>query len=268
MIEIGRHKYNHLKSLKELSPEHKAQIEKYESKKFKTNNNQVGKEYCEKVNRLIQNGDDDRNLIINSRMLLVRFNDIFKKRNGFQPNYTEEYLEGLNTIISYMTREPEFFKSKLLMNKEKSSFDKGLLIIGDYGCGKSELMECLRLSLMFPNYSFKSSSSNEIVQEYTENSQGYGREKIMNYVGKGTVYFDDLTTEELAFGKTDVLKQILEERERKGLKTFASMNFKEGFVGDIDQAKQMYSERYGLRLADRIPTMFNIIHFKGSSFRQ
>jgi len=96
----------------------------------------------------------------------------------------------------------------------------------------------------------------------------------------GDRYFDDIKTERHAsnYGKVNLFKDILENRYNnrvqivKGVtkinKTFGTCNYKEGYEGNTEVALEEFGEMYGGRIYDRLFEMFNIIEFKGKSFRK
>ena len=81
--------------------------------------------------------------------------------------------------------------------------------------------------------------------------------ELRNYY-KGVLYIDDLGFEKLAFNKTEIIGDILFEREKLGSRTFITTNLKPSEI----------TQRYGDRIGDRLPAMFNIINWKGKSFRK
>ncbi|OIQ22174.1 MAG: hypothetical protein BM557_02020 [Flavobacterium sp. MedPE-SWcel] len=111
------------------------------------------------------------------------------------------------------------------------------------------------------------------------NFKGIQRKEIdfETLMWKGSRYFDDLKTERIAsnYGKVNIFKELLEERynrvdpkTKKRLKTFVTCNFKEGFEDNLEKAVDEFGEKYGSRVWDRMFEMFNIIEFKGKSFRR
>ena len=74
---------------------------------------------------------------------------------------------------------------------------------------------------------------------------------------KNRLIIDDLGVENKAFNSYELLEQLLFERHRYEALTFITTN--------ISMTNVL--ERYGSRIADRIPQMCNIITWKGESFR-
>lgn len=153
-------------------------------------------------------------------------------------------------------------------NDKKSDLDpeKGILLFGRIGCGKTLLMEIMQRN---PKCSFVVRGCPEISFEYAK----HGIERIefysnpwktyRNEYGQATtgVCFDDLGTENERrhFGdKSDVIADILLSRYRnKSLwaQTFITTNL------NADQI----SEIYGARIASRLSEMLNLVSFPKSA---
>ena len=123
--------------------------------------------------------------------------------------------------------------------------------------------------------SFKGYSTNEVVNLFEKinpasNDQLITRSEFDKMMNTGKRYFDDVKTERHAsnFGKMNLMKDILEVREKNNLLTHVTCNFKDGFDNDIQAGLDEFEEKYGSRLYDRIFKMFNVIEFKGKSFRR
>ena len=171
----------------------------------------------------------------------------------------------VDIIIKYFLKDETFLKSKLV--KSENSFDKGLLIFGDYGIGKTMLFETLHqigreliLSKGNGDLYFTKISAGRFIDDYMNEVGKNNTERrlwIEDYY-KGRLYIDDLGFEKLAFNKTELLAELLFERNRKKSITFVTTNLKPSEI----------TERYGMRIGDRLPEMFNIINWKGESHRK
>lgn len=166
------------------------------------------------------------------------------------------------SLICYFARDKRFFNSPALFNKDNASFEKGLLIAGNPGGGKTfafrafnKLGELLSLT----DNRFKVVYSQEVIDSFNVN----GHKDIQNFK-RGQKYFDDIGAESVGshFGKEEIFRTILEARHRlfieQGTKTFFSTNF------DL----QKIEERYGKRVESRVHEMFNLIHAKSIDFRK
>ena len=166
------------------------------------------------------------------------------------------------SVICYFARDKRFFDSPCLFNKDNASFDKGLLIAGNPGAGKTFVFRVLyKLGdlLDLTDNRFQMVYSQQVIDNF--NTDGHKDIKVLN---KGRKYFDDIGAESVGshFGKEEIFRTILESRHRlfveTGTKTFFSTN--------LDLKK--IEERYGKRVESRLHEMFNLIHAKGDDFRK
>ena len=132
-------------------------------------------------------------------------------------------------------------------------------------------MRALERSFIGTSVAFKGYTTNELVGMYEGCETPFAKkdfnERIMH---TGTRYFDDVLTERQAnnYGKANLMKDILEERYNRKLRTYISCNYDENHVGDIEKGLEQFGDRYGGRVYDRLFDMFNIIEFKGGSRRK
>lgn len=167
------------------------------------------------------------------------------------------------TVLRYFIKDENFNEYGLI--KSKPSLNKGILIYGSYGVGKSQLFEIIRTVgkelIIRKNCNllwFSHISAGSFVDEYmaaTKDDQS--NFKIENYY-TGKLYIDDLGFEKMAFNRTELFAELLFERNRKRVQTYVTTNLKPSEL----------SKRYGDRIADRLPEMFNIINWDGQSFRE
>lgn len=139
---------------------------------------------------------------------------------------------------------------KVLINES----DKGVALVGNYGSGKSLLMEIFSEFLQkFENLpSFKIVNAHDVVSEFS--ISGDVGLKIFD---NRHWCFDDLGTEELGvhFGqKEEIFRKILEKRyirfNNEGLKTH--------FTTNLDKPELV--KRYGQRLSGRLDQMVEFIY--------
>jgi len=166
------------------------------------------------------------------------------------------------SVICYFARDKRFFNSPALFNKENASFDKGLLIAGNPGGGKTFVFRCLNKLgdlIDLADNRFQMVYSQEVINSFNVN----GHKDIQNF-SKGRKYFDDIGAESVGshFGKEEIFRTILEARHRSfiesGTKTFFTTNLA---LKDIES-------RYGKRVESRLHEMFNLIHAKSVDFRK
>ncbi|MBD0831818.1 P-loop NTPase family protein [Aestuariibaculum sediminum] len=202
------------------------------------------------------------------QLLLVQF----EENEGVPFIETPENLLKLKTIVYYLTRDKRFFNSPLLKMQEQSkpSFDKGLLIVGGYGTGKSALLKAMsdvvaKIHHLRATYHLCS----EMVAEYESMKEAEDIKQFMDKHFYGTRIYDDLLNEDVAsnYGKKDILKDIFTARYKNKRKTHTALNYHPDYPGDVEMALQQIGERYGGHIYDRIFQMFNIIEFPGKSMR-
>lgn len=270
---IGLNKYNFLRSLpqEQLTDEQKEQIRRYEEKGVD----------IEKANKALQTYEKklrepiyQKEIKVSKKQILGGFWAVYEQMNGRKFEENEKTLQNLKVLITYFAKDELFFKCENVHKISKPSLDKGLLIIGGYGNGKTSTMKAFeKLLFGIPGYSFKTYSANEVVVDFEKCTGQYQEELRADFerrMFKQRIYFDDVKTERIAsnYGKVNIFKEILEERSLHKTKTFMSCNFKEGFEGNIEKAIEEFGEKYGGRIYDRIFEMFNVVHFKGGSFRK
>ncbi|PXX26260.1 IstB-like ATP binding protein [Thalassospira sp. 11-3] len=203
-----------------------------------------------------------------SKKDLWRLFDYYAAKAVKESNSTLEAYEINNvvlTVLKYMIQDPEF--NVLNMVKNTPSLQKGLLIHGPYGVGKSMLFSILQnvgrelaTKRNCTDIWFTYITANDLVQRYMDaakNEKGADNVfSIENYY-KGVLFIDDLGHEEKAFNKTELIGQLLFERHRRGAKTHVTTNFPPSEI----------SQRYGAFIGDRLPQMFNFIKWNGNTKR-
>jgi len=267
---IGFNRYQFLKGLaaEDLTPLEVEQIQNYEQKNTVT---QEQKEYKQRYIDKITSMPKVELPVITKQQLwdlfLLKFFEIYGKK--FEQ--TPETIENIKPIMLYFLKDQAFFDCKNISNLSVPSFEKGLLIIGNFGNGKTATMTTLEAVFKtFKGYSFKGYSANEVVEMYEQCGDDTLKAEFDQKVNLGVRYFDDVKTERVAsnYGKVNLFKDIFEIREKANLITHVTCNFKDGFPNDIQAALDEFEEKYGSRVYDRLFKMFNIIEFKGKSFRK
>lgn len=173
----------------------------------------------------------------------------------------------IGLIFKYFLKDPEFLESPLI--KSEASFNKGLLIHGPVGVGKSYLFDILHeigreliTKRRHANIWFRSITAVSFVDLYMQEVTKKDAKQATNFdlksYYKGQLYIDDLGLEEKAFNRYELFEQLLFERNRSRSITFVTTNLKPTQIG----------ERYGERIGDRLPEMFNIIKWHGESKRK
>ncbi len=183
------------------------------------------------------------------------------KAPGFQ--ITSENEKIIFTIFRYFLQQSDFDEYAVIKNK--AQLDKGLLVYGDYGVGKSTLFDVIhevgkiiflhtrQTHLWFPRI-----STIDMLNRYYESQKDPSSNfKLENYY-RGKLYLDDLGKEDKAYNREEIMGKLLFERHRRKVKTFVTTNDNPSAI----------AIRYGNHIGDRLPEMFNIIKWEGKSWRE
>lgn len=260
MEAIGRFKRMYLEQKKDRTPEEEEML-----KSLTPEPNEHAKEYWKKLNQ----EPEKKTIRIDVRLFKRKFLLEYKKR--FK-EYNLKAESQLHVLLNYFAQSENFYKSPLLI-KDKSipGMNKGLLIIGTYGNGKtSTLKTIMEILKPYDPFRWKAFSANEVVEKFEACKNPTDKKAFWNKMLIDRTWFDDVLTEQISsnYGKYDVFKTIIERRYEKKLKTIITMNEDDRFPADPDAAINLLTERYGPRVGDRVYEMFNIIHFKKGSFRK
>ena len=307
---IGRHKYNLLIKKrtefddwnqnnpelepKQLSTLEKAQIVQYETEKVFLDKEKQAK-HAEHLKAVRSDERKEYETIkgieLNKSNLYHGFLTAFKTLTGNDFEQNDDTLANLEPIVKYFAKDQSFRNCKrLVLNLEGSliplepSFDKGLLIIGNYGNGKSTVLKCFELMinhnykiavekywdnvLDWKNARFKIANCHDLVSEFEGLSTPEAKKAFYQKYSTFRYSFDDLKKEKLAsnYGITNVVQSVIEKRYDGKAKTFGTCNYPENEPNDLNKALYEFSSKYGGHIYDRVFQMFNIIEFKGKSF--
>tara|TARA_R100000935_G_C2814892_1_gene156806 strand:+ start:700 stop:1365 length:666 start_codon:yes stop_codon:yes gene_type:complete len=185
------------------------------------------------------------------------------QENNPEFQITEKNRQIIFSIFRYFLKQPDFNEFGVIKNK--AGLEKGLLVYGDYGVGKSMLFDTLHklgriilehtgnTQLWFPVTS-TIHLLNQFYEAQKDNSSNF---KLENYY-RGKLYLDDLGKEDKAYNREEIIEKLLFERHRRKLKTFVTTN----------ENPSAIANRYGNHIGDRLPEMFNIIKWEGKSWRE
>lgn len=295
---------NPTKPEKKLSELELNQILIFETKNYQdkktTFNNEIN--YWERIYSNSNKSIDYKDGLVPDKATIYKnFLIAYKFLNGFDFEKTEESIKNIEPIIKYFAYDKTFFDSdnsiKEVGNKILTpSFDKGLLLIGNVGNGKTSVMKAIQFMVDFyfekaisekwntsgdwNRLRFKFKTTESLVTDYEFLKSGQEKEIFFSKYSKGNLFLDDMKREKDAsnFGITNVIKAILEKRYNNlknysderliRCRTFGSMNFHEDYPNNIDFAIQECGLKYGSHIYDRITEMFNVIEFKGKSYRK
>lgn len=213
-----------------------------------------------------------------------------KKFDGYANN--GEPLKFLKTVYFYLLGDPKFLKSPLIcVGKQfpEPDLKKGLFIVGGYGCGKTSIMKTLfkifDRSVEDPPIAIQNVSGNyellkrygmrfnyftaHDVKQFFETCAPEDENTFWNNHKSGRNYYDDITAEAVVskFGKNDIFKQILENRYKSKAITMVSLNYNEADP-TVESTLNMFGNRYGARVYDRLFETFNVIALTGKSLRK
>ncbi|CAM4170593.1 hypothetical protein [Gillisia hiemivivida] len=174
-----------------------------------------------------------------------------------------ENKEIIYSVFRYFLHQPDFNDYGVIKNK--ADLDKGLLVYGDYGVGKSTLFNTIHevgrtivtktqnTQLWFPRIS----TIDMLNQYYKSQKHPSSNFKLENYY-RGKLYLDDLGKEDKAYNREEIIGKLLFERHHRKFKTFVTTN----------ENPSAITARYGNHIGDRLPEMFNIIKWEGKSWRE
>lgn len=210
---------------------------------------------------------------LNAKELYEVYKNCFVIVNNRTFRETDEIKKLVYTLIYYFQNAENFFKSNLLYKipGTEQSLNKGLIIVGGYGTGKSS---CLRVFQYMLNNIYDSrvklkfETAIDIVNEYENTSQ----EELSDFYNKqcnGFRVIDDLKSEKEAsrFGKSELFEDILFKRhENQRILTIILCNYADEYPNNIEAAIDEFS-RYGGRVYDRLIGKSNFIRLCEKSLR-
>jgi len=263
---ISKRRYVFLKSFSKLTNAEQDQVNLYEET-HPNKPNQYNLDYIESLKTKKQVNIPP----IQKKWLWESFlrSYLQNSNNAFIQN--SDTLENIKPLVFYFLDDFENFKQCATVSKLSApSLDKGLLIVGNYGNGKTSIFKALESVLKPTKKTFKFLSTNNLVSMFESCADQYAKDDFYNLVYTGTRYFDDVKTERMAsnYGKTELMKDILEERYTRQKTTYLSCNYNDKYPNNLQEALQDFGIKYGARVYDRMFEMFNIIQFKGQSFRK
>ncbi|TYB79166.1 P-loop NTPase family protein [Bizionia myxarmorum] len=200
-----------------------------------------------------------------------RFCSEFQKLYGKPLIKTKEILGNLEVLFHYFLKDPAFFKCKnLITTLNEPSFDKGLLIIGDVGVGKTDNMKCFE-NIFQPinSFRFKSYNAKSLVREYEKCASPMDKDYFFKDKDRKQIFIDDIGSENNAsnYGLFDVIGNIISDRYDKNQVTYITTNFATS-ANSVEETLSALGEKYGHRVYDRLFEMFNIVTFTGQSLRK
>lgn len=277
---IGYNKYQNLKNLPfaTLTDSEKSQISEFESKHLPSlEQREASKIYV----RNMLSKKEEQSFKTTALLLGNVFKTNFVLVHGKEFEKNEFTTNNILPLVYYFAKDKRFFECENLSKLSTPSFDKGLLIVGHFGNGKTATMRVFeRIFQNTKGMSFKGYTANEVVGMFEKCNDDASKKEFERKMNFGSRYFDDIKTERIAsnYGKVNIFKDIFETRYNNRIqtvndkilinKTFATCNYKDGYEGNLEVAVDEFLEKYGGRVYDRLFEMFNVIEFKGKSFRK
>lgn len=242
---------------------------------------------------------------ISSELIIEDFKNaykhIYKKEFKLINPHSEsnEPEELLKTLVYYFNKDDRFFKSKLLnRGLSEPSFEKGTLVIGKYGCGKTSTYKTLvflfknyvkiilkerpsNMELLLSKFRIDQVVATAVVLEYKQALKD-GKRALSDILHKTNslipLYIDDILKEEILFrskdNETNIFKDALTLRDDRGFKSHLSLNYKEyageessTFDGTEKSLRQMIF-KYNGTVHDRLFGSYNIIELTSKSMRR
>lgn len=194
----------------------------------------------------------------------------YKERRNFIVD--KENKQILDIICRYFANDPSFEDIV-----ENGQLQKGLLLIGNCGTGKSSIFDIIQeigKRYKIPQLWFTKVSTLDLTTQFAKESKTSsfkGIESISERYTKGKVYFDDLDSENMVndFGiKKELMQEILEMRYNRfkshQTKTFCSTNL--AFDELVKKYDNGCRESYK-RIESRLVHMFNFIPLESKDRR-
>jgi len=198
---------------------------------------------------------------------LITFNEMY----GKEFNQDDQAIQNLAVVFFYFLGDNRFDNCEnLRADISYPSFKKGLLIIGGYGLGKTDYLRVFeKMFMSYPHLRFKFYTSKGLVRQYEKCQTSMDKESFFKDTERSLMFIDDISSERLAsnYGHVDIVEEVILNRYDKKLRTFASCNYTTS-DNCVEQTLHDLGLRYGGRMYDRFHEMFNIIEFKGTSYRR
>ena len=164
---------------------------------------------------------------------------------------------------------------KFIKGLENYNTEKGILLIGNIGVGKTALMRIMQKLFKDTFRSFKWVNSYELYEMFEEMPLS----TIKEMYGKN--YFGDLYIDDIGIGngiiqkygnKTNIISELIVERYELFVSTGIKTHLSSNISTKLDKIKypnvQTLEELYGNRVLDRINEMCDNIIWKGESLRK
>ena len=214
---------------------------------------------------------------VDRSLLKTTFLKEFKLLNGYEFVLDKHSNGNLQIILDYFARHEDFFKSDRLDKWSTPSLEKGLLIFGRYGCGKTSMMQTFHSIFNknpgdFNRYYFGYQNAREMVLKYEALTKPADKQLFFSQNSNSPRYFDDVKKEKEAsnYGKKNLFIDIFNNRYNRKIKTYITANYNDTGteIETIENGLAEFRQKYTPFIFDRMPQMFNVIDFKGQTRRK
>lgn len=205
------------------------------------------------------------------KLFLVYF-EIISDNKFIVNDVSDQYLE---LLLNYFFKNDEFYTSSILNNDfNNPNLNKGLLIVGNTGVGKSILLKTFER--MFkdefdfnPSYHFNMYHANELKTTFEALETNFLKTDFLKKHKTAFKCYDDVKSEIITLGydKREIMKDILYMRYDRKERTIITCNYDKNYPGDLIKALEEFGTTYDGRIYDRLFEMFNIIEIDGKSLR-
>ena len=219
---------------------------------------------------------NEKSIIIPQKINIDEHFEIIKKIALYlQPKYifTEEISRILRTLLLYFSGQKEDANDKNNPYAKLMSLNKGILLVGGVGVGKSLIFDIFKIytTQVLKNNGFQCHSAHSIIDILNIEGKVYYNLFKENRLDENTIkpitcYIDDIAS------KNEIVKHF--GTEYNAIQELISIRY-EVFVRhkklthlSTNIFPKQLKEIYGSRIIDRMREMFNIIELKGESFRQ
>jgi DNA replication protein DnaC len=154
--------------------------------------------------------------------------------------------------------------------------DKGILLIGDKGVGKTLMMRVMQILFKDTPRRFRWVSSLEIYDMLREGTDEIVIKEMYGKSLKSDLYIDDIGMMPGDYHKfkntTNIIAEILFERDElfvlEGFRTHMSSNIRTTVPKETAPEVKSLERLYGDRILDRVKQMTNLITWQGASLRK
>lgn len=263
---ITSKKFAFLKRFEEtLTEDERKELEAYEQQQ-----REIVQQRIERNKKLIKGEIKPKEPIKSMDLNLVKKNfiKIWEHQQNKKLVLNPEEKEFYNAICRYFAKDENLNGESFEFLKGEFDLEKGLLIIGNYGCGKSSLMSAFQtLGKNIYNSTgdlfiwFNSINCNELNSEFHSNRNDKGeildKGQLFKKYSKGNRYFDDFGTEKQFYGDY-LMREILEQR-------YLDLKWKTYLTTNLSLSE--IEDQYGGRVFSRINQMFNVVAMPGEDHR-